>query len=158
MFFRRAPSLRIGRLERASISRCAEIHADSFRRGWDENEFAALLRDPSVDASAASDARTGRVLGFVLSRRALDEADILTIAVDRKARGSGVAKALLGEHLAALAERGVVSWFLEVDSTNKPALALYARAGFARVGERRGYYAAGDAPAATALILRREAR
>jgi ribosomal-protein-alanine N-acetyltransferase len=41
--------------------------------------------------------------------------------------------------------------FLEVAAANAPARALYAAAGYQRVGERRGYYAGGI----DALVLAR---
>ncbi len=45
---------------------------------------------------------------------------------------------------------GAVTMFLEVASTNTPARALYAAAGFVRVGRRAHYYAHGG----DALVLR----
>jgi ribosomal-protein-alanine N-acetyltransferase len=156
MFFRRTPRIHIGPLRPEAAARCASIHAVSFHRGWDEGEIRALLRDASVLSAAAIDERSSDVVGFVLTRRALDEAEILTIAVARKARGSGAGTRLLNDHLEKLRERGVKSLFLEVESGNAAALALYARAGFKRVGERRGYYQTPGGPAASALILRRD--
>ena len=55
--------------------------------------------------------------------------------------------------LAGLAIRTV---FLEVEEGNKPALRLYARAGFREVGRRPEYYAQASGAAATALVLRRD--
>ncbi len=157
-FFRRKPRVEIGPLFPEAIASCVEIHAESFHRGWDEGEFRSLLRDPSVLSAAATDARTGMVIGFVLSRRALDEAEILTIAIARRARGAGAGQKLLDDHIGRLTHAGVRSLFLEVDGNNKAALALYARAGFTKVGERRGYYQTDAGPAASALILRRDAK
>ncbi|MEI2736042.1 MAG: GNAT family N-acetyltransferase [Rhodoblastus sp.] len=94
--------------------------------------------------------------GFVLSRRAVDEAEILTIAVDPHARGSGIGTALLGGHLSRLSRLGVSTLFLEVDEANAPALALYRRFGFQQVGRRAAYYAKADGARANALILKLE--
>ena len=63
--------------------------------------------------------------GFVLSRLAADEAEILTIAVEPALRGRGVGRALLSENLRQAANAGAKSMFLEVDQDNAPALALY---------------------------------
>jgi len=157
MFFRKAPKLQIGRLRPEAAAICAAIHAASFRHGWGEGEFAALLRDPSVVSAAALDPRSGDPVGFVLSRRALDEAEILSIAIAPKARGTGAGRLLLNHHIAQLTQAGVKSLYLEVEAGNAAALALYSRAGFKKVGERRGYYRTEAGPAATALILRRDA-
>jgi ribosomal-protein-alanine N-acetyltransferase len=57
--------------------------------------------------------------------------------------------------LGRLAARGVQHVFLEVDEGNDPALKLYARAGFEKVGRRPGYYVRPEGNAA-ALLLRRD--
>ncbi len=92
-----------------------------------------------------------RLVGFVVSRIAADQAEILSIAVASDFRGAGLARRLLDVHLRRLAGYGVATVFLEVDEHNAPARRLYAGFGFAKVGRRESYYAA----AAAALVLRR---
>jgi ribosomal-protein-alanine N-acetyltransferase len=128
----------------------AALHAASFNRGWSEHELEQLLTDRSVVADRAGNGR--RIVGFILSRRAADEAEILSVAVARAARGRGLARRLLDLHLRRLAGLGLRAVFLEVDEDNEPARRLYARAGFREVGRRPGYYAGGKG----ALVLRRD--
>ena len=45
--------------------------------------------------------------------------------------------------------------FLEVATDNAPALALYERFGFVKVGERPGYYRRADETRATAVAMRK---
>jgi ribosomal-protein-alanine N-acetyltransferase len=132
----------------------AALHADSFRRGWSDDEMERLLLDPQVIAHRA--ARGRQIDGFILSRRAADEAEILSVAVERRRRGKGCARTLLDLHLRRLAGLGVRAVFLEVDEHNAPARKLYARAGFAQVGRRQGYYPAEGGAASAALVLRRD--
>jgi ribosomal-protein-alanine N-acetyltransferase len=99
--------------------------------------------------------KCGRLLGFVLSRRAADEAEILTIAVDAAHQGRGVGRALLSENLRQAANAGAKAMFLEVAKENAPALALYDRFGFVKVGERTGYYRRADETRATAVVMRK---
>jgi ribosomal-protein-alanine N-acetyltransferase len=132
----------------------AAIHAASFNRGWSEQEFEQLLTDRNVIADRAG--RGKRIAGFIVSRRAADEAEILSVAVARSWRGRGLAKKLLDLHLRRLAGLGLRAIFLEVDEDNAPARRLYARAGFHEVGRRPGYYAQGNASPAAALVLRRD--
>lgn len=131
----------------------AALHAASFNRGWSEQEFEQLLTDRNVVADRATRGR--RDVGFILSRRAADEAEILSVAVARSWRGRGFARRLLDLHLRRLAGMGLRAVFLEVDEDNTPARRLYARAGFREVGRRPGYYAQTGGKA-VALVLRRD--
>jgi [ribosomal protein S18]-alanine N-acetyltransferase len=81
----------------------------------------------------------GEDAGFALSRTMADEAELLLLATHPKARGRGVGGALLRAVVAEAAERGAACVHLEVRATNE-AVSLYAREGFAKVGERRDYY------------------
>jgi ribosomal-protein-alanine N-acetyltransferase len=102
-------------------------------------------------------AKAGRSLhGFVMSRMAAGEAEILSIAVSRPRRARGLARRMLDLHLRRLAGLGVTVVFLEVEANNIPALHLYKRAGFREVGRREGYYAQGGEAATPALVLRRD--
>ena len=130
----------------------AGLHAASFHRGWSDGEFEALLIDRNVVAHRAMVGR--RLAGFIVSRIAADEAEILSIAVAASRRGKGLARQLLDLNLRRLAGLGARTVFLEVDEANEPARRLYRRAGFREVGRREGYYSAGKG--STALILRRD--
>lgn len=131
----------------------AALHAASFNRGWGEQEFEQLLTDRSVVADRATSGR--KIVGFIVSRRAADEAEILSVAVARAWQGRGLARRLLDLHLRRLAGFGLRAVFLEVDEDNTPARRLYDRAGFREVGRRPGYYPQGTA-AKVALVLRRD--
>lgn len=134
---------------------CAAIHASGFAYPWSPAEIAAMIGGPNNVGAAALDPASGELRGFVISRVAADEAEILTIAVRKAMRGKGIAGQLLQHHVARLAEGGVRALFLEVDDANAPALALYRRHGFAPVGERPGYFRARDAAPGNALIMRK---
>jgi ribosomal-protein-alanine N-acetyltransferase len=136
----------------------AATHARSFRHGWSEMEFERLLSDRAAVCHIARAAKPrGTIAGFVLSRRAQDEAEILMVAVLPSERGRGLARRLLARHLGRLASLGVTRVLLEVDEGNAPALKLYERAGFEQVGRRPGYYPRPEG-SASALILRRDLR
>lgn len=142
------------RLARAGdAARCALLHALAFARGWSEQEFESFLTDEAVLAHVVVAGRQERIAGFVLSRVAADEAEILSVAVEPPSRGRGLAKDLLARHKAALAAAGVRRLCLEVEAGNQPARALYRRAGFVEVGRRRAYYALADGGRADALVL-----
>jgi [ribosomal protein S18]-alanine N-acetyltransferase len=125
-----------------------------FARAWSPQECDALLTDAAVLADAAW--LGGTLVGAVLSRRAADEAEILTIVTARDLRGTGIGRQLLAAHLAHLAAMGTRQLFLEVDAQNNPACALYRHFGFSQVGERPGYYPKADGSRVTALVMRRQ--
>jgi len=128
----------------------AVVHAASFQRGWAEDEIYRLLIDPSALAHRIMLGHA--LIGFILSRMAAGEAEILSLAVAPAWRGRKLARMLLDLHLRRLAGLGGQAVFLEVDASNTPACRLYRRAGFREVGERPGYYHGGG----KALILRRD--
>jgi ribosomal-protein-alanine N-acetyltransferase len=134
----------------ADAAPIAALHAASFQRGWGEDEVYRLLLDRSVVAHRAVLRRS--MAGFILSRMAADEAEILSVAIAPARRGRGFARPLLNFHLRSLAGLGVRTVFLEVDEYNTPAHRLYSGAGFDEVGRREGYYEGG----AGAFVLRRD--
>jgi ribosomal-protein-alanine N-acetyltransferase len=132
----------------------ARLHAASFQRGWSEDEIERLLTDRSVITHRAMIG--GNFAGFIMSRFAADEAEILSVAVASKYRGRSIARSLLRHHLGRLMAFGVRKVFLEVEEGNVAALKLYRRAGFVEAGRRKGYYPKDSGKAASALVLRRD--
>lgn len=130
------------------------LHGASFRRGWSDDEIERLLLDRSVIAQRVMIGQS--FAGFVMSRIADGEAEILSIAVGTARKGQGLAGRLLRHHLGRLAAARVQAVFLEVDEGNEPAIRLYRRAGFREVGRRPGYYPAEGGRPSDALILRRD--
>jgi ribosomal-protein-alanine N-acetyltransferase len=136
------------------VNAVADLHARSFHRGWSEEEVAHLLADRAVTADCL---RAGnKFAGFILSRRAADEAEILSVAVADWYRGRGLSRLLLERHLRRLAGEGARAVFLEVDEGNRPALALYRGAGFREVGRRPNYYPQPGRKPTAALVMRRD--
>jgi [ribosomal protein S18]-alanine N-acetyltransferase len=130
------------------------LHGQSFRRGWGEQEVEGLLTDRQVIAHRAMTAK--KLVGFIMSRRAVDEAEILSVAVARASQGRGLARKLLDLHLRRLAALGARTVFLEVGEHNAAALKLYSRAGFREVSRRPNYYPDAAGKPAAALVLRRD--
>jgi [ribosomal protein S18]-alanine N-acetyltransferase len=150
--FTRNPA-RIGPVTLGHTQRLAEIHAGAFARPWDADEFDAFLLDGAVRIDGLFLGRDVQPSGFVLSRTTLDEAEILSVALARSARGRGDARRLMLQHLQTLSHAGVRRVHLEVEEGNVPALALYRRLGFATTGHRPGYYARPDGTRASALSM-----
>lgn len=128
----------------------AALHAICFSvpRPWSVDEIATFERDPLCFILIDSES-------FLIGRAVAGEAELLTLAVAPQARRRGLGGRLVSRFLYQARLRGAEAAFLEVAADNKPALALYHRAGFARTGCRRGYYHSTAAVKVDALILAR---
>ena len=134
--------------------RLAQLHGQSFHRGWDEGEFEAMLTEPNTLVHRLISGR--RIIGFAVSRIAADEAEILSIALAKSHRGRGLSRKLLATHLGHLAGRGVRTVFLEVEENNQAARRLYQGSGFGVVGRRERYYRQTGGEQLNALLMRRD--
>jgi ribosomal-protein-alanine N-acetyltransferase len=155
--FQKGASPIVTRLGMAHADECAALHAASFSYPWPLADIEALLLASSTYADGAF-GKPNDLQGFILSRLAADEAEILTIAVKPRKRGQGIAGKLMRANMAQLQAAGAKSWFLEVEAQNASALALYKRFGFEQVGERKSYYRKPDGDNALAYILKRSLR
>jgi ribosomal-protein-alanine N-acetyltransferase len=151
--FPRQGTARVARLSTRHAGRLAEIHAGAFTRPWDAMEFERSLAEKNVLADGLLVGRGAEPVGFIISRRAADEAEILSVALDPAVRGRGHSGRLLDSHLQGLAQAGVRSVFLEVEEGNRPALALYRRRGFREIGRRQGFYTRPDGARVGAITL-----
>lgn len=132
------------------------VHALAFQHGWSAEEFRSLLSQNGVFGFAARFKNKPSVAGgFVLARLTLDEAEILTIAVDPDVHKQGVGRQLMDAVLRHLYSERAVDVFLEVDEHNIAAQALYQRLNFTKVGERPAYYETENGRS-SAYVLRRE--
>ncbi|MEP1205749.1 MAG: ribosomal protein S18-alanine N-acetyltransferase [Rhizobiaceae bacterium] len=144
----------------ADFASIADLHNRSFSRGWLRSEIEKLALQQNVTLLVARTVGDpdGPVLGFNIIRRAEDEAEILSIAVDPKGRGRGLGESLMREAILRLRADRVENLILEVDEANGAAVRLYQRLGFQTVGNRPGYYSPdGDSDIqerSTALVMR----
>lgn len=129
-----------------------------WREAWTRTQIRDSLQMPSTflllldrGGSAIAD---GFAAGFVLSRQALDEEELLLIAVRPEERGRGFGAHLLASHIEAARRRGVGRIFLEMRANN-PAHTLYTRAGFRPIGVRPRYYLAADGQSIDAITFAR---
>lgn len=135
-------------------ARLAQLHRASFHRGWGADEFEQILIERN---SLAHRLRLGqKTIGFIVSRMAADEAEILSVAVAASYRGRGFSSDLLRTHLGHLAGFGLKTVFLEVEENNRPARSLYHRAGFRIVGRRERYYRDAGGEQLNAVVMRRD--
>ena len=98
------------------------------------NTFAILNTGDSQDETAT---------GFLITRHAPGEEELLLIAVDPKYRRQGTAQKMLSQLKVDARARGASRIFLEMRENN-PAKVLYLQAGFEPIGRRKAYYFLSD--------------
>lgn len=109
-----------------------------------------LLAGPTGEAPANGEPAAG----FVLSRGAAGEEELLLIAVAPHHRGKGIGDVLLARFIAEARARGTRRLFLEMRAGNS-AEALYRRHGFEKIGVRRNYYRRGTGDPIDAITFSR---
>ena len=124
-----------------------------FGEAWTRNQVLGLLATPGVWLTLATIGPDPA--GFALSRRVLDEAELLLLATVPAFRRRGVGAALLRSVIADSATQGARTLLLEVRGGND-AIKLYRSAGFVKVGERHQYYRGPAGQAFDALTYRRD--
>ncbi len=158
-FFSRKVEFEILPMQTAHCRAASVIHGERFSRGWSDGEFHDLLGQDTVAGFVALQSGLtppDGVAGFVLSRAAAGEAEILSIGVNARVARQGLGWRLMRAALAEAAAQDVSTVFLEVDETNAAARALYAKLGFEKVAERPAYYAGPDGRKTAAHVMRLE--
>lgn len=158
-FFWRNPEFEFFPLEDEHLGLAAEVHRKCFSHAWSAGELHKLTGHRPVFGFIMR--QTNRIVrppasGFVLSRVAFDESEILTICVDPQFQRCGIGWRLMTAAMREAKARGALHMLLEVDAQNQPAVGLYRKLGFAEVGRRKAYYAQDDGSKSTALVMRRD--
>jgi len=107
---------------------------------WPLASYAQLADSPGGLLLVCELQPNAQLVGFLAARCAVDEAEILNIAVHPEFRRTGVASALLRSAIEQFRRSAVVHVFLELRPSNRPARALYERLGFFPIGSRTAYY------------------
>lgn len=120
------------------LMRLMVIERRSFASPWTEDDFRYLLGDSGALCLGlwAAEELIGYALGYCEGR----DFHLASIAVDPKLRRLGWAWQLLEQVLCLARARGCSRCALEVRSTNRAALQLYAKAGFRSMERRKAHY------------------
>jgi ribosomal-protein-alanine N-acetyltransferase len=129
----------VGPMRRRHLRSVLRIEAENSPRGWSLGLFMSELsyRDARVYLVAKQQAR---VVGFAGLLFAGDDGHVTTVSVDRRWQEQRVATRMMLVLVERALARGVEALTLEVRPSNKAAIALYTRFGFAPVGVRKNYY------------------
>lgn len=138
---------RVGGEDTALLEQITQLESLCIPNPWSYEMFELEASRRGGVVLAAVD-ENGKVSGFLTAQQILDTADINNVAVHPDCRRQGIGRMLLKEFLSQAQD--VEQIFLEVRASNAPAIGLYEKHGFCRIGLRKGYY---TNPAEDAVIM-----
>lgn len=108
---------------------------------WPEEDLRRLISDD--DKFALVIEGEDGIEGYIGVSVVVGEASVGNLVVRADQRGRGLGTKLVGALIEELRRQGAEVIFLEVEHTNEPAIAVYAKCGFEEYNRRRDYYGAG---------------
>ncbi len=130
--------MRITDMRKEHLPDILQVEAESFSHPWTEAMFREELGGKFSVYRVAEEA--GRAVAYMGMWILADEGHITNVAVGRRFRRHGIAKALIADFVALAKERKLAFMTLEVRVSNSAAIALYQGFGFEEVGRRKNYY------------------
>lgn len=123
----------------ADLDAVLRIEREVHSHPWTLGNFSDALRSKYQCKVYEAE---NQMLGYAVMMLAVDEAELLDIAIDAKHQHQGGGCKLLEEMMVLARRREMRRLVLEVRASNKPAIGLYHKVGFAEIGLRREYYPA----------------
>lgn len=123
---------------------------------WSRENIDQLLQLPTTFGFIV--AYRNAVAGFIVAARVMDEAEILSIAIEPVWQKKGFGEKLLRHFIDYATHAGAARIFLDVASDNVAAQKLYRKCGFSDYGRRPQYYLRPNhAPRVDAVLMQRVA-
>jgi ribosomal-protein-alanine N-acetyltransferase len=125
-------------MKEADLEAVLAIEGAVHAHPWTRGNFSDALRNGYQ--CKVYEAETREVVGYAVLMLAVDEAELLDIAIATSQQRKGLGRKLLHEMLALARRKEMRRMVLEVRASNASAIALYRSAGFSDIGLRRDYY------------------
>lgn len=130
------------------LEEITEIEKQVFAHPWSQESVKNLLEDEKSAVFIALE--ENKAIGYCGLNTVLDEGYITNIAVLENYRRRGTGQALVNALFTYSEDKKLAFLTLEVRKSNAPAINLYKKNGFEKVGERKDYY---SSPKEDALLL-----
>lgn len=141
--------MKIRQIRQTDLEQICAIEAATFSDAWTLQSFEETMKNPeSCLLVALEDDDT--VLGYCCLYTAVDEGEIVNVAVAEAARQRGIGYRLVKVLMTEGQTRGVTFFYLEVRQSNIAAQKLYEKLGFSVAGRRKNFY---QKPLEDALIM-----
>ncbi len=116
------------------------IENNCFPEPWSRKSLEELLTCEYAVYFVAKDLDSGCIAGYAGMYVSFDVGNINNVGVLPKYRRHGIGARLIGELCEYCKKNSIVLLTLEVRESNAPAIGLYEKFGFERVGVRKNYY------------------
>lgn len=132
-------NIKISKMTISDLNEISDILFSDFDDFWNINIFKNELLNPNSKYIVAK--LDNKIVGYAGIWKAVDDVHITNIVTAKKLRKQNIGSILLSSLIEmAKLEQNITSITLEVNSTNIPALRLYEKFGFKKVGLRKRYY------------------
>ena len=126
-------------MRREDVDHVLDIEREVFPVPWSRRAFLNEVEDRATSLARVA-RRNGRVIGYAIAWKVVDELHIGNLAVAPSERRRGTGRAILDHVLSEAGDLGLQYATLEVRVSNLAAIALYEACGFRPIALRRGFY------------------
>ncbi len=129
---------RIRKMTFDDLAGITEIEEEIFSVPWSKQMFEQEIKNHY--AFVIINEENNDLIGYVCGWKILDEFTITNIGIARAFQKKGYGRSLVRFIINALIKEKCFKFFLEVRSSNIPAIRLYETFGFKSAGIRKNYY------------------
>ena len=129
------------KIEKMNLNHLNELHEILISDFDDFWSFSTLKEEVENENSSYIIGKiNNEIIGFAGLKKIFDQADIMNIVIKKIYRNQGIGTLLLENLILLAKDLNISTLFLEVNEQNKPAIHLYEKLGFERLGIRKKYY------------------
>lgn len=134
----------------ARLDEVVHLERRVYQHPWTRANFSDSLHSGYQAQLLLAD---GRLLGYFVAMKGVDEVHLLNITVAPEHQGQGWGRLIL-DALALWSRAQDAQWlWLEVRASNTRAQRIYEEHGYRRVGERKSYYPAAAGRRENAVVM-----
>ena len=133
----------IRRMTKADIEQAVQIETACFSQPWSAQSFSDSIsrQDTLFLVCEMTDADSmGKIAGYIGMYQSFEEGSITNVAVIPEYRKQGIGNLLVQNMKEQARSASVETIFLEVRISNIPAISLYEKMGFEKLGIRKNFY------------------
>ena len=131
-------AIKIEKMNLNHLNELQEILISDFDDFW---SFSTLKEEVENENSSYIIGKiNNEIIGFAGLKKIFDQADIMNIVIKKTYRNQGIGTLLLQNLILLANDLNISTLFLDVNDQNKPAIHLYEKLGFEKLGVRKKYY------------------